>query len=83
MDDWTHSFTLPESHWNDWRDSKTKVNWNPIKLDCDGHCTTKNVINSLSKWKKKEKKKNSRVGKPENGQCGISARQKAGYWKIS
>ena len=26
---------------------------NPIKLDCDYHCTTINVINSLSNKKKK------------------------------
>ena len=25
---------------------------NPIKLDCDDHCTTINVINSLSNFKK-------------------------------
>ena len=29
---------------------------NPIKLDCDDHCTTINVINSLSNNKKKSKK---------------------------
>ena len=27
-------------------------NGNPIKLDCDDHCTSINVINSLSKKKK-------------------------------
>ena len=32
---------------------------NPIKLDCDDHCTTINVINSLSN-KNKNKKKISR-----------------------
>ena len=25
---------------------------NPIKLDCDDHCTTTNVVNSLSNKKK-------------------------------
>ena len=29
---------------------------NPIKLDCDDHGTTTNVINSLSNKKKNEKK---------------------------
>ena len=29
---------------------------NPIKLDCDDHCTTINVINSLSNKKIKIKK---------------------------
>ena len=29
----------------------------PIKLDCDDHCTTINVINSLSNKKRKRKKK--------------------------
>ena len=29
---------------------------NPIKLDCDDHCTTINVINSLSNKKLKLKK---------------------------
>ena len=29
---------------------------NPIKLDCDDHCTTINVMNSLSNKKKKLKK---------------------------
>ena len=28
---------------------------NPIKLDCDDHCTTLNVINSLSNKKKTKK----------------------------
>ena len=28
---------------------------NPIKLDCDDHCTTINVINSLSNKKKKRR----------------------------
>ena len=32
---------------------------NPIKLDCDDHCTTINVINSLSNKKKTKKKKRS------------------------
>ena len=27
---------------------------NPIKLDCDNHCTTINVINSLSNKKRKK-----------------------------
>ena len=31
---------------------------NPIKLDCDDHCTTINAINSLSKKKEKRKKEN-------------------------
>ena len=30
---------------------------NPIKLDCDDHCTTINVRNSLSYKQKKEKNK--------------------------
>ena len=30
---------------------------NPIKLDCNDHCTTINVINSLSNLKNKLKKK--------------------------
>ena len=30
---------------------------NPIKLDCDDHCTTTNVINSLSSKRKKERKR--------------------------
>ena len=30
---------------------------NPIKLDCDDHCTTINAINSLSNKKRKVKKK--------------------------
>ena len=28
---------------------------NPIKLDCDDHCTTINAINSLSKKKKEHR----------------------------
>ena len=30
---------------------------NPIKLDCDDHCTSINVLNSLSNKKKKEDSK--------------------------
>ena len=30
---------------------------NPIKLDCDDHCTTLNVINSLSNKKQTNKQK--------------------------
>ena len=29
---------------------------NPLKMDCDDHCTTINVINSLSNKKNKNKK---------------------------
>ena len=29
----------------------------PMKLDCDDHCTTINVINSLSNLKKEEKRR--------------------------
>ena len=50
---------------------------NPIKLDCDDHCTAINVINSLSNKKiknfmtlfkpKKKKKKKKKRGKPAGG----------------
>ena len=36
---------------------------NPIKLDCDDHCTTINIINSLSDKKKKELE-NTGIWKP-------------------
>lgn len=34
-----------------WGDALGLWDGNPIKLDCDDHCTTRNVINSLSKKK--------------------------------
>ena len=40
-----------------WGDALGVWDGNPIKLDCDNHCTTINVINSLSNKKIKEKKK--------------------------
>ena len=47
---------------------------NPIKLDCNDHCTTINVINSLrkikneivkKKKKKKKKKKTAKLASPK------------------
>ena len=35
-----------------WGDALGVWDGNPIKLDCDDHCTTVNVINSLSNLKK-------------------------------
>ena len=34
--------------------NKEKIDGNTIKLDCDDHCTTINVVNSLSNNKKKK-----------------------------
>ena len=34
-----------------WREVLGLWDGNPIKLDCDDHCTTANVINSLSNKK--------------------------------
>ena len=38
-----------------WGDALGVWDGNPIKLDCDDHCTTINVINSLSNFLKKVK----------------------------
>ena len=35
----------------EWRDVLGVWDGNPIKLDCDDHCTTTNAINSLSNLK--------------------------------
>ena len=35
-----------------WGDALALWDGNPIKLDCDDHCTTKYIINSLSNFKK-------------------------------
>ena len=34
---------------------------NPIKLDCGDHCTTINVMNSLSNKKKKQQQKRKQI----------------------
>jgi len=45
------SFWSPkETVWG-WGDALGLWDGNPIKLDCDDHCTATNVINSLSKKK--------------------------------
>ena len=44
---------------------------NPIKLNCDDHCTTTKAINSLSKKKYKIKKKKQRAV----GEVGIQSFQ--------
>ena len=41
-----------------WGDALGLWDGNSIKLDCDDHCTTTNVINSLSNKKIKNKKIN-------------------------
>ena len=38
-----------------WGDTLGLWDGNPIKLDCDDHCTTINVINSLNNKKNKNK----------------------------
>ena len=38
-------------HIQGWGDALGLWDGNPMKLDCDGHCTTVNVINSLSNKK--------------------------------
>ena len=43
-----------------------------MKLDCDDHCTTIGVINSLSNKKRKKKKKNSRKGPRASVMLGAS-----------
>ena len=44
-----------------WEDALGLWDGNPIKLDCDDHCTSINVINSLSNKKIKKKQKNNRI----------------------
>ena len=45
-----------ETVWG-WGDALGVWDGNPIKLDCDDHCITINVINSLSNKKRKQYKK--------------------------
>ena len=49
---------------------------NPIKLDCDDHCTTTNVINSLSNkiyiYKFKHWKKYNKIPRGKHGQNTLS-----------
>ena len=47
-----HLWFPKETGWG-WVDELGVWDGNPIKLDCDDHCTTTNVINSLSNKKKK------------------------------
>ena len=39
---------FPKERVGEWGDALGWLDGNPIKLDCDDHCTTINVINSLS-----------------------------------
>ena len=42
------TYGLQRRQFGGWRDTLGLWDGNPIKLDCDDHCTTINVINSLS-----------------------------------
>ena len=43
--------SFPKKQFGEWENVLELWNENPIKLDCDDHCTTINVINSLSNKK--------------------------------
>ena len=47
------TYGLQKRQFGGWCDVLGLWNGNPIKLDCEGHCTTTNVINSLSNNKKR------------------------------
>ena len=57
-----------------WGDELVLWDGNPTKLDCDEHCTTINVINSLSnnnfKKKEQQQQKNS-ISKGTMNQAGF------------
>ena len=63
------NFWSPEETVWGWGDALGLWDRNPIKLDCDGHCTTINVINSLSNKKlklKKQKRKKCLIKTPDS-----------------
>ena len=54
---------FPKETVQGWGDALRLWNGNPIKLDCDDHCTTINVITSLSnknKFKKGERQRGTK-----------------------
>ena len=50
------NYVFQRRQFRGWGDALGSWDGNPIKLDCDDHCTTINVINSLSNKIFKNKK---------------------------